>query len=144
MGPCRLDDARSDSDRFVVRGVVTHRAGAPPSMPFSFYSRRELYRIVYPMHERPHFEIGRFVYEVVDCSERGIRYSVKDRKLPALGTPLGGTLQFRRGREVEITGEVIRTRGGTVALVLDAPGILFSDILAEQRYLRAKGYSLRD
>jgi hypothetical protein len=111
-------------------------------MPYT--SRRELYRIVYPIHERPAFEIGRFVYEVIDCSERGIRYDVKDRRVPALGTPLGGTLQFRRGGGVEVTGEVIRTRAGTVALALDAPGISFSDILAEQRYLRARGYTLRD
>src|SRR5262249_39098548 len=107
-------------------------------------SRRALYRIVYPLHERPAFEIGRFVYEVIDCSELGIRYEVKERRMPALGTPLGGTIQFRRGGLCEVTGEVIRTRAGTVALVLDAPGIPFSDILAEQRYLRSRGYSLRD
>jgi hypothetical protein len=107
-------------------------------------SRRALYRIIYPLDERPAFEIGRFVYEVIDCSERGIRYEVKDRRVPALGTPLGGTLIFRRGGSVEITGEVIRTRGPTVALALDMPGIPFSDILAEQRYLRARGYTLRD
>ncbi|MGH7620506.1 MAG: PilZ domain-containing protein [Gemmatimonadaceae bacterium] len=107
-------------------------------------SRRALYRIVYPMDERPNFEIGRFVYEVIDCSERGIRYHVKDRRVPAVGTPLGGVLQFRRGGEIEITGEVIRTRAGTVALALDLPGIPFSDILGEQRYLRARGYTLRD
>jgi hypothetical protein len=111
-------------------------------MPIS--SRRALYRIVYPLHERPAFEMGRFVYEVIDCSERGIRYSVRDRRVPVLGTPLGGIVQFRRGGIVEITGEVIRTRGATVALALDAPGIPFSDILAEQRYLRARGYTLRD
>jgi len=107
-------------------------------------SRRALYRIVYPLHERPAFEMGRFVYEVIDCSERGIRYEVKDRRVPALGTPLGGTIQFRRGGEVEITGEVIRTRGGSVALALDPPGVPFSDILAEQRYLRSRGFTLRD
>ena len=106
--------------------------------------RRALYRIVYPLDERPRFEIGRFVYEVIDCSERGIRYDVKDRRVPVLGTPLGGTLQFRRGGEIEITGEMIRTRGGTVALALDAPGIPFSDILAEQRYLRVRGHTLRE
>jgi hypothetical protein len=39
---------------------------------------------------------------------------------------------------------MIRTRGGTVALALDAPGIPFSDILAEQRYLRVRGHTLRE
>ena len=111
-------------------------------MPSS--SRRALYRIIYPLVERPAFEIGRFVYEVIDCSERGLRYEVKDRRVPSLGTPLGGTLLFRRGGSVEVTGEVIRTRAGTVALSLDAPGVPFSEILEEQRYLRSRGYTLRD
>jgi hypothetical protein len=53
-------------------------------------------------------------------------------------------LNFRRGGAVEVAGEVIRTRTGTVALALDAPGIPFSDILAEQRYLRSRGFTLRD
>src|SRR5262245_60689077 len=107
-------------------------------------SRRALYRVVYPMSERPVFEVGRFRYEVIDCSELGIRYEVKDRRVPALGTPIGGVVVFRRGGSVEITGEVIRTRAGTVALALDSPGVPFSEILAEQRYLRSKGFSLRD
>src|SRR5579871_972709 len=111
----------------------------PPSS-----SRRALYRIVYPLVERPAFEIGRNVYEVIDCSERGLRYEVKDRRMPALGTPLAGTVLFRRGASIVITGEVIRTRAGTVVLALDPPGVPFFDILAEQRFLRARGYVLRD
>src|SRR5262249_32986050 len=109
-----------------------------------FLSRRAVYRIVYPVDERPTFEIGRFVYEVIDCSERGIRYETKDRRVPEVGTPLGGTVQFRRGAEVEITGEVIRTLDAAVVLILDGLGIPFSEILDEQRYLRSRGYSLRD
>jgi hypothetical protein len=107
-------------------------------------SRRALYRIVFPLDERPAFEIGRFVYDVIDCSERGIRYEIRDRRVPDVGTPLGGTVLFRRGAQIEVTGEVIRTREGTVVLILDAPGIPFSEILSEQRYLRSRGYSLRD
>jgi hypothetical protein len=107
-------------------------------------SRRALYRVVYPLTERPVLEIGRFTYEVIDCSERGLQYEVKNRRVPAIGTPLGGTLVFRRGESLELTGEVIRTRKGAVALALDTPGIPFAEILAEQRHLRARGYTLRD
>jgi hypothetical protein len=107
-------------------------------------SRRALYRVIYPLIERPTFQVGRLRYEVIDCSERGLRYEVKDRRVPALGTPLGGLLLFRRGGSIDLTGEVIRTRVGTVALALDSPGIPFGDILAEQRYLRSRGYMLRD
>ena len=111
-------------------------------MPSS--SRRALYRVIYPLIERPSFEIGRFTYKVIDCSERGLRFEAADRRVPALGTPLAGVLRFRRGGSVEVGGEVIRTRIGTVALALDAPGIRFADILAEQRFLRSRGYLLRD
>lgn len=106
-------------------------------------SRRSLYRINYPLVERPTLQVGRLLYEVVDCSERGLRYEVRDRRVPSLGTVLAGQVQFRRGAEVEITGEVIRARAGLVVLALE-PALPFAEILAEQRYLRAKGYSLRD
>lgn len=106
-------------------------------------SRRALYRVNYPLVERPTLQVGRFLYEVVDCSERGLRYEVRDNRLPTLGTVLGGELQFRRGSEIAITGEVIRSRGGLVVLALDPP-LPFAEVLAEQRYLRSKGYTLRE
>jgi len=107
-------------------------------------SRRALYRVIYPLNERPTLQVGRSLYEVMDCSERGLRYEVRDQQVPSLGRPVTGILLFRRGGSIELTGEVIRTHAGTVALELDSPGILFSDILAEQRYLRSRGYMLRD
>ena len=108
-------------------------------------SRRALYRIAYPMAERPTFRIGRYTYPVVDCSELGLRYEVKNRRVPTLGTPVEGIIEFRReGATVEITGEVIRTRGEVVVLALEAPGISFSHIMAEQRYLRSRGFRARE
>jgi hypothetical protein len=83
------------------------------------------------------------MHEVVDCSEKGLRYSVKDRRVPEVGAVVEGVIQFRRGGEATITGEVIRTRGGLVVLTLDPP-LPFGEILAEQRYLRSKGYTLRE
>lgn len=109
----------------------------------SEFSRRQLYRVVYPLSERPTFEVGRFVFEVVDCSERGLRYEVKDRRMPAVGSELAGRISFRRGDEIEVTGEVIRAREGMVVLELDPP-IPFAEIMAEQRYLRGRGYMAKD
>ena len=106
-------------------------------------SRRALYRVVYPLVERPTLEIGRHVFEVVDCSERGLAYEIRMGRPPVVDTELEGIVQFRRGAEVEITGKVIRSRGGHVVLALDPP-LPFAEILAEQRYLRAKGYSLTE
>jgi hypothetical protein len=61
-----------------------------------------------------------------------------------LGAQLAGKIVFRRGQEVQVAGEVIRSSGGFVVLQLDAPGVTFHEMLAEQRYLRAKGYTLRE
>ena len=107
-------------------------------------SRRALYRVSYPIGERPTLDMGRLVHEIVDCSEQGLRYHVLDLRMPEIGTLLGGIIKFRRGRQVEVTGEVTRASDGLVVLVLDSPGIRFSDILLEQRYLRGKGFSLKD
>jgi hypothetical protein len=107
-------------------------------------SRRAHYRVTYPFVERPIFEIGRRTYEIVECSERGLRYSISDRAVPKLGSELGGSVQFRRGKRVEVAGEVARTNSGVVVLVLLLQPIPMAEILLEQQYLRAKGYTLLD
>lgn len=107
-------------------------------------SRRELYRVIYPVAERPAFDMGGFIHEVVDCSEVGLRYEVLDRRIPQVGAQLGGIIKWKRGGNTEVTGEVLRARAGLVVLILDPPGIRFSDILLEQRYLRGKGFTLKD
>jgi hypothetical protein len=126
------------SHRFHLRGSLVDRLSMHAS------SRRELYRIVYPLAERPSLELGRFVYEVIDCCELGLRYRVPDLRVPAVGTRISGTLRFRRGAEILIDGKVLRTAAGQVVIALDKPGTTFFQILAEQRYLRQKGYTLTD
>jgi hypothetical protein len=107
-------------------------------------SRRAHFRIIYPLIERPSFELGRFVHEVIDISELGLRYEIRDRRMPTIGTQVGGTVVFRRGESIAVTGQVLRCSEGMVVLILDPPGITFSGILGEQRYLRSKGYTLRE
>jgi hypothetical protein len=106
-------------------------------------SRRALYRVVYPLAERPTLQIGRHLYEVVDCSEQGLRVEMRGGRHPIVGTQIEGILQFRRGDEVEIFGTVFRVFAGAVVLSLDPP-LPFAEVLAEQRYLRSKGYSLKE
>ncbi|HXT18575.1 MAG TPA: PilZ domain-containing protein [Gemmatimonadaceae bacterium] len=106
-------------------------------------SRREQYRIQYPQAERPTLEIGRLFYEVLDCSEGGLRYEVRlGRPLPVPGSQISATLAFRRGEELDIVGEVLRVGADFVVLHLEPP-LPYSEILAEQRYLRARGYLLK-
>jgi hypothetical protein len=107
-------------------------------------SRRAHYRVTYPIAERPTLEIGQITYDIVQCSERGVRYEVPDRPLPALGAELSGVIRFRRGAQVEVAGEVTRAHSGEVVLFLRLQGIPFSEMLLEQQYLRSMGYTLLD
>jgi hypothetical protein len=106
-------------------------------------SRRQDYRIVYPVIERPTFEVTRALMEVVDLSERGIRYEIGTRRPPIVGDEIRGRIIFRRGDEIEVKGSVIRADEGIIVLALKPP-LPYSQIMAEQRYLRSKGYSLKD
>lgn len=106
-------------------------------------SRRALYRIVYPLTERPTLEVGASLHEVVDCSERGIRYELNHQRIPAIGARIAGTLHLHRGRSMRVEGEIIRSIRGVAVLALNPP-LPFGEVIAEQRYLRSKGFLLRD
>jgi hypothetical protein len=77
------------------------------------------------------------IYEVIDCSARGLRYSVAKRDFPPLGSTVEGRLRFRRGTEVHIIGVVIRIQNNEVALHFPNMEISPSILLDEQRYLHA-------
>jgi hypothetical protein len=103
-------------------------------MPRSY--ERSYYRIPYPCFEGPRLVIGYHVCQVVDCSERGLRYLAPPHAVPGVGHSLAGRLRFPRGAEVEIEGVVIRVRDREVAVRLAEPGVPFRVILQEQIYLR--------
>jgi hypothetical protein len=114
-------------------------------LPASFgASRRALFRVVYPFADRPVIEVGRHVHDVVDVSERGLRYEVHDRHVPEIDALVYGLVKFKGSDEIGVTGSVIRTREGVVVLALEPPGIPFSTVLQEQRYLRSKGFRVLD
>jgi len=108
------------------------------------HSRRNHYRVTYPFVERPALEAGRWSFEVVECSESGLRYDPGERRVPSVGSQIAGKITFRCGETIDVIGEVVRLQEGLVALVLQAPGIPFAIVMREQRYLRGKGYQLAD
>ena len=122
-------------------GRTRRRSVLVSSMPLP--SRRALYRIVYPLSERPTLELGQSLHDVVDCSERGVRYELNHQKIPAIGAHAEGVLHFPRGVSVRVEGTILRAMRGVVVLAL-APPLPFGEIIAEQRYLRSKGYLLPD
>jgi hypothetical protein len=108
------------------------------------HSRRNHYRVTYPFAERPMFEIGWTSFEVVECSESGLRYELGERHSPTMGSQVSGKVVFRSGETIDVTGDVVRLQNGLVALVLLPPGIPFALVIREQRYLRGKGYQVAD
>ena len=71
--------------------------------------RRQYYRIIYPMRERPRLRICDLYYEVIDLSERGVKFKLA-KKEPLL---------LAHGVEATISrvGSVVATLTGDVALV---------------------------
>ena len=107
-------------------------------------SRRNHYRVTYPFAERPALETARTFFEVVECSENGLRYELGERRAPSVGSQVAGKVVFRSGATIDIVGEVVRLQASLVALVLGPPGIPYAVVMGEQRYLRAKGYQVTD
>ena len=109
--------------------------------PWKF--ERSHYRIEYPVPARPRVHLtGPFapgvVADVVDCSERGLRFALPIVfDLPEIGTPVGGHLVFRSGAELDVAGVVVRLQEGEVAIRFGEKAIPLAVVLGEQRWLRA-------
>jgi hypothetical protein len=97
-------------------------------------SAREFYRIAYPAKARPRLHVSGFDFEVLDLSERGIRFRLGEAMAPEAGHQLRGTVRFIRGVTAEVGGTILRVRDGQVAAVLEE-GVPASVIRAEQRFL---------
>jgi hypothetical protein len=113
--------------------------------------QRAHFRILYPIQGRPRLilpaeaepdehaetEPEAVEFEVIDCSERGVRFRPQTAP-PAVGTEISGRVRFRSGAEVAVEGVVIRIQAGEVAVHLDRRPIPLGVIYDEQRFLRAR------
>jgi hypothetical protein len=104
-------------------------------------SRRSVYRVIYPINERPSLIIGRTTYPVMDCSELGLRYENTTAPYPEVGAVVEGLLRFPRGSELWVVGEIIRVQADCAAVTFHQ-GLPFGEIIAEQRWLRNRGFTL--
>jgi hypothetical protein len=111
-------------------------------------NRRGFYRIYFPAEARPRLLLDapgggqpgavHTVCEVLECSERGLRFATPARwAQPAVGAVVSGLLAFARGVDVRVAGTVTRVGAEDVALLLNRQGIPLGTILDEQRWLRA-------
>lgn len=99
---------------------------------------RSYYRIRYPRRERPWLVVDESNFEVLDCSETGLRIQYLGDAPPEPGDTITGTIRFpREQEEVQVEGTVVWVREGEVALHLPNTRIPLATIFREQRYLRA-------
>lgn len=99
--------------------------------PFQ-HSRRAVYRVVYPVLDRPTISVGADSFSVIDCSELGLRYQVPELHRPEVGSTVVGTVHFLRGVEIPVSGEVVRVQEGTVALWFRTEAIPYAEMVVER------------
>jgi hypothetical protein len=98
--------------------------------------KRQYHRIRYPLRERPTLLWEGKSYPVIDVSASGLRFLASGQTSPLPGTPVKGSLRFRRGAPVDIEGRVARIQNPEeVVLCFPDQQIPFTVLMAEQRYL---------
>lgn len=105
-------------------------------------NRRGFYRVQYPLPARPRLLLDspgavHAVCEVIECSERGLRFQTPTQWMLPVGSTVSGTMSFARGPSVRVAGSVVRMQQDEVAILLNRQAIPLATVLDEQRWLRA-------
>lgn len=97
--------------------------------------RRQNYRIIYPEDYHPSLVIRNIEFEIMDLSETGLRFRMKDNvKLP--GDLFHAEVKLHNDINVEVLGRIIRISGQHAAMFMVVKKIPYQVILSEQSFLR--------
>ena len=96
-------------------------------------SRREYFRLPYPVTSGASLAIEGFQYKVGEISERGLRILSNAGDFE-VETEVQGTLTLTMGLRCEVLGKVLRIEDGTVVVKLER-GPSTYDVIREQRHL---------
>ena len=102
----------------------------------SFIDRRAHERVIYPPGQRPVLIVGGGAYEVLDCSERGLRISQSGAALLETSVDIQGRVRFPPGNEVMIEGVVLRVQNDAIAIQFTGLWIPRDVILGELRRMK--------
>jgi len=115
-------------------GVCPYRFGVTTTyrMPI-LRSRREFFRLPYPVTSGATLETEETNYKVEEVSERGLRVLSDAASFP-LEAEVSGTLVLTMGLRCKVFGKVLRIEDGVVVVKLER-GPTTYDINREQRHL---------
>jgi hypothetical protein len=102
----------------------------------SFIDRRAHERVIYPAAQRPLLLVGGVSYEVLDCSERGLRVARSSAAQLQTGADIQGRVRFPPGNEVMIEGVVLRVQDDAIAIQFTGLWIPRDVILGELRRMK--------
>ena len=94
--------------------------------------RRRYFRLTYPPDAGPTFKVRTHELEVLEVSEKGLRF-LNDKEVK-LAEWVRGTIRFHDGELLDLEGRTVRKQGDEIALNLVTP-IPFPRILKEQRFV---------
>ena len=81
--------------------------------------RRQYPRTVFDSEDRPRLKIGVQEFEIIDISEKGVRF-VNDKKVNSAGW-INGTIIFPDSKSIDIDGIIVRQESGNLGLHLISP-----------------------
>ncbi|MEE9609726.1 MAG: hypothetical protein V3W19_00660 [Desulfatiglandales bacterium] len=90
---------------------------------------REFFRVKYPVADRPKLKIAREEFDIVDISEKGIKFDLKKT--------IHATITFHDGESLTIEGRFLRTHNNEI-VIQPLEAISSERITKEQRNLQKK------
>jgi len=96
--------------------------------------KRAFIRLEYPPGKRPKFIVGENEMEVINISERGLKF-VNDQQIP-MGKFINGTIVLSNKTLIKLKGTVVWSEGNTAGVLIS--GVIPQDIMEEQLALTKK------
>ena len=107
-------------------------------------NKRHHFRLEYPLSDRPEVLIDGEKHTVVDISEKGMRFALTPKFRGALKSAIKGVITFEDGKQVEVSGTVLRiTDDKAHCVVLLTHGVPLAKMMEEQRFLIRKYKRIR-
>jgi len=98
--------------------------------------RRAYIRIEYPPKERPRFKVGEHEMEVINLSEKGLKFLDNKQAYGTSGKMIDGALIFLNGKLIKLRGQIVLNQGNEVGILIN--GRIAYPIMEEQRDLIKK------